>query len=112
MPPQNSKPLQLPFGNDANFVNHPGAADAKIQRKYQESLLDMQYFCNFSLVSLDIRLRSRRGAERVRQGEGRFEPPPEYDARTKLFDREFQFRESHTEAETKKKYIHVIRLRL
>ena len=30
------------------------------------------------------------------------EPPPEDGARTKLFDREFQFRESHTEAETKK----------
>ena len=30
------------------------------------------------------------------------EPPPEDDARTKRFDREFQFREPHTEAETKK----------
>ena len=35
-------------------------------------------------------------------GRGAFEPPPEDGARTKLFDREFQFRESHTEAETKK----------
>ena len=34
-------------------------------------------------------------------GRGAFEPPPEDGARTKLFDREFQFRESHTEAETK-----------
>ena len=35
-------------------------------------------------------------------GRGVFEPPPEDGARTKLFDREFQFRESHTEAETEK----------
>ena len=38
-------------------------------------------------------------------GRGAFEPPPEDGARTKLFDREFQFRESHTEAETKKKLL-------
>ena len=35
-------------------------------------------------------------------GQGAFEPPPEDGARTKLFDREFQFRVSHTEAETEK----------
>ena len=35
-------------------------------------------------------------------GQGAFEPPPEDGARTKLFDRKFQFVESHTEAETKK----------
>ena len=35
-------------------------------------------------------------------GRGAFEPPPEDGALTKLFDREFQFRESHTEAETEK----------
>ena len=34
-------------------------------------------------------------------GRGSLEPPPEDGARTNLFDREFQFRESHTEAETK-----------
>ena len=32
-------------------------------------------------------------------GRGTLEPPLEDGARTKLFDREFQFRESHTEAE-------------
>ena len=32
---------------------------------------------------------------------GALEPPPEDSARTKLFDREIQFRDSHTEAETK-----------
>ena len=35
-------------------------------------------------------------------GREAFEPPPEDGARTKRLDREFQFRESHTEAETKK----------
>ena len=35
-------------------------------------------------------------------GRGALEPPPEDGARTKLFDREFQFHESHTEAKTKK----------
>ena len=35
-------------------------------------------------------------------GRGAFEPPSEDGARTKLFDREFQFRELHTEAETEK----------
>ena len=33
------------------------------------------------------------------------ELPPEAGARTKLFDREFQFRESHTSAETRKKLL-------
>ena len=38
----------------------------------------------------------------VTAGRGAFEPPPEDGARTKLSGREFQFRESHTEVETKK----------
>ena len=36
----------------------------------------MRYFCNFSLVSLGIRPRSCRCAERTRQGEGRWSRPP------------------------------------
>ena len=43
---------------------------------------------------------SRRGTDTA--GRGALEPPPEDGARTKLFDGEFQFRESHTEAETEK----------
>ena len=35
-------------------------------------------------------------------GRGAFEPPPEDVARTKIFDREFQFLESHAEAETER----------
>ena len=76
MPPQNSKHYQVPFGNDANFANHPGVAVIKIQPKSPKFLLDMRYFCNFSLVSLGIRPRSRRCAERTRQGEGRWSRPP------------------------------------
>ena len=76
MPPQNSKHYQVPFRNDANFVNHPDAADIKIQPKSPKFLLDMRYFCNFSLVSLGIHPHSRRCAERTRQGEGRWSRPP------------------------------------
>ena len=45
-------------------------------------------------------LTSRCGPDTA--GRGALEPAPEDGTRTKLFDREFQFRESHTEAETKK----------
>ena len=76
MLPQNSKHYQVPFGNDANFVNHPGVAVIKIQPKSPKFLLDMRYFCNFSLVSRGVRPRSRRCAERTRQGEGRWSRPP------------------------------------
>ena len=68
--------LSSTFGNDANFVNRPGAADIKIQSKSPKFLLDMRHFCNFSLVSIGIRPRSRRYAERTRQGEGRWSRPP------------------------------------
>ena len=37
-----------------------------------------------------------------KEGRRALEPLPEDGARTKRFDREFQFRESHTEAEAKK----------
>ena len=75
MPPQTSKHKQVPFGNDANFANHPGAADIKMQSRSPKFLLDMRYFCNFLLVSLGIRPRSRQCVERTRQGEGRWSRP-------------------------------------
>ena len=62
-------------GNYANFGNHPDTADVKIQPKPQDYLLKLQYFCNFSLLSLSIHLRSRRGAERIRKGERRWSRP-------------------------------------
>ena len=76
MPPQNSKHYHVPFGNDANIVNHPGVAAINIQPRFPTFLLDMRYFCNFSLVSLGTRPRSRRCAERTKQGEGRWSRPP------------------------------------
>ena len=42
----------------------------------RNSILKIQYFCNFSLVSLSIHTRSRRGAQRIRKGEGRWSRPP------------------------------------
>ena len=48
----------------------------RIHPKSPKFLLDMRYFCNFSLVSLGIRPRSRRCAERTRKGEGRWSRPP------------------------------------
>ena len=65
-----------PFGNDDNFGNYPDAADVKIQPKSQDYLIKIQYFCNISLVSLSIHPRSRRGAQRIKKGEGRWSRPP------------------------------------
>ena len=66
----------LPFGNDANFGNYPDPADVKIQPKSQDYLIKIQYFCNFFLVSLSPHPRARRGAQRIRKGEGRWSRPP------------------------------------
>ena len=75
MPPKNSKHYQVPFGNYANFVNYSGPTDIKIQPKSPKFVLDVRYFCNFSLVLLGIRPRSRRCAERTRQGKGLWSRP-------------------------------------
>ena len=82
-------------------VYHPGAADIKIQPKSPEFLLDMRYFCNFSLFLArhPSAFTSMRGTDTA--GRGALESPPEAGARTMLFDRLFQFRESHTWVETK-----------
>ena len=47
----------------------------------------MQLFRNFSLVSLGIRPRSRRDAERIRQGEGRFSRPPKTRSNEAIWQR-------------------------
>ena len=67
MPPQNSKQYQVSFGNDANFVNHPGVADIKIQPKSPKFLLDMRYFATSRLS----RSASVRVHVDVRSGHGR-----------------------------------------
>ena len=71
----------LPFGNDANFEKYPDAEDVKIQLKSQDHLLKIQKICNFSLVPLSIHPRSRRGAQRIRKGEGRWSRPAKTFAR-------------------------------
>ena len=103
MPPQNSKHFHVPFGKYANCVNHPGVADIEMQPKFPKFLLDMRYFCNFLLVSLGIRPRTR---QYMRNGHGRARGVGAAPRRRRwneaIFDREFQFRESHTSAETRK----------
>ena len=77
-------------------------ADVKIQPKAREYLLNIQPFCNFSLVSFSPHPRSRRGAEQIRQGEGRWSRPPKTALERSHLTEKFPFREYHTEAETKK----------
>ena len=74
-PPEDGARTKL-FDHDANFGSYPDAADVKIQPTSQDYLLKIQHFCNFSLLSLSIHPRSRRGAQRIRRGEGRWSHPP------------------------------------
>ena len=62
----------------------------------------IHFFAHFSLVSLSLHPRSRRGAERIRQGEGRWSRPPKTALERSDLTNKSQFRESHTKAETKK----------
>ena len=78
------------------------AADVKIQPKARNYLVEIQHFCNFSLVSLSPHPRSCRGSERIRQGEGRWSRPPKTALEPSDLTEKFQSRESHTEAEPKK----------
>ena len=52
-----------------------------LQPKSQDNLLKKKYFCNFSLVSLSIHPRSRRGAQRMRKDEGGWSRPPKTSTR-------------------------------
>ena len=60
--------------------------------------IKIQNFARFSLVSISIHPRSRRGAERIRQGEGRRSRPSDTALERSDLSEKFQFRESHTEA--------------
>ena len=62
----------------------------------------IQNFAYFSLVSLRAHPRSRRGAERIRQGEGRWSSPPKTALERSNLTEKSQFQASHIEAETKK----------
>ena len=59
-------------------------------------------FAHFSLVSLRINPRERRGAERIRQGEGCWSRPPKTALGRSDLTEKFPFRAPYTEAETKK----------
>ena len=61
----------------------------------------IQKFARLSLVSLNIHPRSRRGVERIGQGEGRWSRPPKTALERRDLTEKFQFGKSHTEAETK-----------
>ena len=50
--------------------------NAKIQEHLRRILPEIQKYAHFSLVSLSPRTRSRPGAERIRQVEGRLSRPP------------------------------------
>ena len=75
----------------AKIQEELGRIPPKIQNKSVLLACLAQRLCAFT---------SRCGTDTA--GREALEPPPEDGARTKLFDREFQCRESHTEAETKK----------
>ena len=80
-PPQNSKHYHVPFGNEANFVNHSSAAAIQIQQFFQNS--------SSTLARLARHLSaftSLCGADTA--GRGVLEPPPEAGARTKLYSTE------------------------
>ena len=64
--------------------------------------LKIQNFAHFSLVSLSVYTRSRRGAERIGQGKGRWSRPLKMALERSDSTEKFQFWESHTEAEKKK----------
>ena len=70
--------------------------DARITRAYtaQNTKISALLAC---LAQPTYPIPARCGTDTA--GRGAFEPPPEDGARAELFDREFQSRESHTEAE-------------
>ena len=94
MPPRNSKHYHVPFGNDANFVNHSGVAAIKIE-----------HFTKFLLDTRSSRSAPGRVHVDVQNGHGRAggvgAAPRRRRSFQAIFDREFQFRESHCAAETK-----------
>ena len=67
------------------------SADGKIQPKVREYVLKIQHFSNLSLVSLSPHSRPRRGAERIRQDEGRWSRPPKTALERSDLTEKFQF---------------------
>ena len=98
MPPQNSKHYHVPFGNDANFVNHSGVAAIKIQQFFQNS----SSTCGFFATSRSSRSAPVRVHVDVRNGNSRASgvgaAPRRRRSNQAIFDRKIQLRESHTSA--------------
>ena len=91
MPPKNEIPnnYHVPFGNDANFVNHSGVVAIKIQQFFQNSSSTLARLARYPSA-----FTSMCGTDTA--GRGALEPPPRRRSNQAIFDREFQFRESHT----------------
>ena len=96
VPPRNSKQQQLLFGNDAIFCKPSRCC--RHQDKTKISGIPPRHAEFVQLLACLARhpsaFTSMSGTETA--GQEALKPPPEAGARTKLFDREFQFRESHT----------------
>ena len=73
----------------------------KIRRKLERTVHNAKN-CALLACLAQRHSRSRPGAERIRQGEGRWSRPPKTALKRSGLTEKFQFRESHTEAETKK----------
>ena len=80
------------------FINLSIHQDLKNNWRVQ---IKIPNFARFSVVSLSIHPRSRRGAERIRQGEGRWSRPTKMVLERSDLAELFQFREPDTEADTK-----------
>ena len=101
---------KAPFGRNLNATLEMLSLDSFVQalhmpRSENSSVVyrpKYNNFLHFSLVSLSPHPRSRRGAERIRQGEGRWSRPPKTALERSDLTEKIQFRESYTEAETKK----------
>ena len=102
MPPQNSEHYHVPFGNYANFVNHSGVAAIKIQQFFQNSSSTCGIFATSrSSLSAPVRVHvDVRNGYGTARGVGA--APRRRRSNQAIFDREFQFREWHASAETKK----------
>ena len=100
--PPKLKTLETTVWKSCQLWKLSRSADVKIQPKARDYLFKIQHFRNFLLVSLSPHPRSHRGAERIWQGKGCCGRRPKSALEGSDWTEKFQFRESHTEAETKK----------
>ena len=104
-----SKTSLLGTKHDANleimsfqvFLYQPLHA-SRSEEKLESTVKNTKFRALLAFVSLSLHLRSPRRAERIRQGKGRRSRRPKTALERSDLTENFQFRESHTEAETKK----------